>query len=133
MKENKFQTQVKKQLENQGAFVINLHGHMMQRSGLPDLFILHMKWDGFLELKVEENKASILQRTVAAKIELRGTPIYVLRCVELDEYGWGKFDKWYDKRTKYILENFQNEIIKEFYDLKELLSHLVELNKTKGI
>ena len=129
MKESKFQKQVKKQLENQGAFVINLHGHMMQRAGLPDLFVLHRKWDGFLELKVEQNKTSAVQRIVAAKIELRGMPIYVLRCREMNLTDIGLNDEIIG--YKYTLENFEGKNISQFDDLSELLSRLVELSKPK--
>ena len=50
MKERDFQSKVKKQLENQGGFVINIHGHSFQKAGLPDLQVIHRKWKGFLEL-----------------------------------------------------------------------------------
>jgi len=129
MKENRFQQLVKKQLESQGAFIINYHGHLMQRSGLPDLQILHRKFNGFLELKVGKNKCSVLQRIVAAKIILRRTPCYVLRCVEHDINGYGKLFK--NKRIVYQLENFEGKVIKSFCELKDLLSHLISLNSYK--
>lgn len=127
MKENKFQKQVIKQLENQCAFIINLHGHMMQRAGLPDLQIIHKNWKGFLELKCEDYEASALQRAVAAKIELRGTPIYVLRCVE--KSSGALFT--YSEDTKYQLENFSGEVITPFGSLKSLLRILIGLDKPK--
>ena len=139
MKENKFQKRVKKQLENQGAFVINLHGHMMQRAGLPDLFVLHRKWDGFLELKVEQNKTSVIQRIVAAKIELRGMPIYVLRCVERDSWDFvppinlkaNKINTIKVPAYIYTLENFESKSISQFDDLRGLLDTLVKIKQDK--
>ena len=128
MKESKFQKQIKKQLESQAAFVINVHGHGMQMRGLPDLQIIHRKWKGWLELKVEKNEASVLQRMVAAKIELRGAPIYVLRCVERN-----KHDMTLDFKIQFIytLENFQGEIIEEINDLNLLLGVLIKLELDK--
>jgi len=123
MKENKFQNQVKKQLESQAAFIINIHGHRMQKSGLPDLQVLHTRWDGFLELKCEKREASTLQRIVAAKIELRGTPVYVLRCVEKC------VGDVYEVYPEYTLENFEGKVIKTFHNLRKLLDILVELSK----
>jgi len=123
---NGFQSKVIKQLEKQTAFVMNFHGHRMQKSGWPDLQVIHRRWKGFLELKCEKYEASILQRSVAAKIELRRTPVYVLRCVELDGggvYSWCGY--------KYTLENFQGEVIKTFDELRSLLDILVELELNK--
>ena len=51
---NGFQSKVIEQLESQTAFVMNFHGHMMQKSGWPDLEVLHRRWSGFLELKCEK-------------------------------------------------------------------------------
>lgn len=132
MKENKFQSKVKKQLESQAAFIINVHGHGMQMRGLPDLFVIHRDWKGFLELKVEKGKCSAIQRVVAAKIELRMMPIYVLRCVERSEEqpeyeGCLIGINFY----QYTLENFEGKIIKTFDDLSSLLKILIGLKDEK--
>jgi hypothetical protein len=126
--ESYFQNKVKKQLEKDGAFIINLHGHGWQKKGLPDLEIIHRKWDGFLELKVENNKASVIQKAISEKIIKRDRPCYVLRCItKLDVDG--EFVNFY--KFKYTIENFNGEIIIEFKDLKNLLSLLVELTDPK--
>lgn len=127
MKENKFQKSVKKYFENKGAFVINHHGHAMQRSGLPDLQIIHLRWKGWLELKVEKNKASTLQRVVAAKIGLRGMPVYVLRCVETE--GCYYHESLAQKLMIYTLEDFEGGIITEINDLNCLLNTLIGLDE----
>lgn len=130
MKERGFQQQVKKQLQKQAAFIINIHGHGMQIRGLPDLFIIHRKWKGFLELKVGKNKCTVIQRIVAAKIELKNMPIYVLRCVEQEGFcGGNNYGIYY----VYTLENFQNEVIKTFWDIKLLLGFLIEITKNRGV
>ena len=129
MKENKFSKDVVKQLKSQAAFDMNFHGHRMQKSGWPDLQVIHRKWKGFLELKCEKYEASSLQRIIAAKIELRGVPIYVLRCVEVDPTG-GHWDIGHPK-YEFFLENFQGNVIKPFCDLGSLLDVLVGLKNEK--
>lgn len=132
MKENKFQKDVKKQLKSQAAFVINVHGHLMQKAGLPDLLIIHKDWKGWLELKtgaaeLKKNQASPIQRIQAAKIELRNMPVYVLRCVEVSSGA----EFTYSKDVKYTLENFQEQVMQTFYELKELLGVLMDLDLYK--
>lgn len=128
MKENKFQKQVVKQLESQAAFIFNVHGHMIQKSGLPDLLVIHTRWKGWLELKCEKYKASSLQRIKAAMLELREMPVYILRCVEIK---YGDTGKKNCIGCLYTLENFQGDIIKEFADLGLLLDILCELELDK--
>jgi len=103
----------------------------MQKSGLPDLEIIHRRWTGFLELKCEKRKATVLQRNVAKKIKLRGTPAFVLRCVERSvETPQG--NRWLigENLYTYTIENFEKDIyvIKTFNNLCLLLDILVELN-----
>ncbi|KKN75689.1 hypothetical protein LCGC14_0377920 [marine sediment metagenome] len=121
VKENKFQTKLKKILESQCAFIINQHGHMMQRSGIPDLQIIHRRWHGFLELKVGKNKPSDIQKSVAAAIELRGVPVYVLRCVErpIDSGLCG---------YNLTLEDFEGKVIRRCFRLDSLLNILAGLS-----
>lgn len=126
MKERDFQKKVKKQLESQAAFVINVHGHRMQISGLPDLQIIHKDWKGWLELKVEKGEASEIQRIQAAKIELRGMPVYVLRCKEENDVS-----HFGPQGLHYRLENFQGEIIEVIRDLSSLLDVLKKLELDK--
>jgi len=131
---NGFQSKVIEQLESQAAFVINIHGHMMQKAGLPDLQVIHRRWDGFLELKVgpqrlKKNQPSDIQYDIAAKIKARGMPVYVLRCVEVEGFcgGGSKYGIW----CQYMLENFEGKVIKRIDDLRSLLDVLVKLNETK--
>lgn len=129
MKENKFQKKVIEALEAKCAFIINLHGHLMQKSGLPDLEVVHRSWHGFLELKVGDNEASDIQRAVAAKILKRDVPCYVLRCVCLSHFNC------YGLEYKYIpcvIENFNGTVIAEIGKLDKLLTKLVSLEIEKG-
>lgn len=125
MKENKFQTKLKKVLESQCAFVINFHGHLLQRAGLPDLEVIHRRWHGFLELKCGKNKASALQRSVAAAIELRGVPCYVLRCVEQSKDG-------IPSDGDYTIEDFDGKVLWRMFNLGVLLLTLAGLDSHSG-
>ncbi len=122
MKENKFQTKLKKVLESQCAFVINFHGHSLQRNGLPDLEVIHKRWVGFLELKCGKNKPSDLQKSVSAAIELRGVPVFIFRCVE--ELGGAA-----ERGSFYIhtLEDFEGTVVARVKYLDELLDILAGL------
>lgn len=128
MKENKFQTKLKKILESQCAFVINLHGHSLQRSGLPDLEIIHRRWHGFLELKCGKNKASDIQKSVAAAIELRGVPVYVLRCVDWPKNTCNGSAAYYSDEHYYYLEDFEGKVVANVGGLDGLLDILAGLD-----
>lgn len=125
MKENKFQTKLKKVLESQCAFVINFHGHALQRNGLPDLEVIHRRWHGFLELKCGKNKASDLQKSIAAAIELRGVPVYVLRCVEHKIEGI--YTSVIDLPLVYTLEDFEGKVVTRINYLDGLINILADL------
>ena len=125
MKENKFQTKLKKVLESQCAFVINFHGHALQRAGLPDLEIIHKRWHGFLELKMNKNKPSPIQKSVAAAIELRDVPVFVFRCVE--HRVEGMYTSVIDPPLVYTIEDFEGNIIADVGNLDGLLDILVGL------
>ncbi len=126
MRETKFQKAVKEQLESQGAWILNIHGHAMQKAGIPDLHVVHRKWSGYLELKCEKREATELQKEIGRKIIARWYPCYVLRCVETT--SGANFTYSEDTSyTSYTIEEFNGEIILEFADLRELLDHLIEL------
>ncbi len=85
VRENKFQTRLVGMLEKRGAKVLNIHGHMMQKSGWPDLFISHWDFTGWIELKVEEREVKTHQKLVIKDLRLRGTVAFVLRYEHDDE------------------------------------------------
>ena len=83
-----------------GTLVLNLHGHMMQAPGWPDLYVAHWKWAGWLELKTEKDEPTTLQAQVIRDLKRRGVPAFVARLrgateVIEDEcgseliFGWG--------------------------------------------
>lgn len=127
MKESRFQKKVIGILTKQAAFIINMHGHLMQRPGIPDLFVVHRDWTGFLELKVgpgrfKKNRPSDIQKSVAKKINARRVPCYVLRCVDIDT-------EICDLYCNYNIETFDGKLIRKFPDLATLLEILIALEE----
>jgi hypothetical protein len=96
---------------------------MLQRSGVPDLEVIHRRWLGFLELKMNKNGASPKQKSVAAAIELRNVPVFVFRCVAFDNCAGGHWDKY-----EYILEDFERHVVTKVARLDGLLDILAGLD-----
>lgn len=78
MKENNFQRILVKSLRECGTIVFNIHGHAMQVAGIPDLYIAHKIWTGWLELKTGTNKATKLQQQTLKKLYDCGINAYIL-------------------------------------------------------
>lgn len=85
MKENKFQTRLVEMLRSRGAKVLNVHGHMLQQAGWPDLFISHWDFTGWIELKVDDRPASTLQKICVKDLRLRRTKAFFLRYDNSDQ------------------------------------------------
>jgi len=92
MKENEFQRKIVRALESIGAWTLNVHGHRMQKSGVPDLYVAHPKWTGWIELKTNKGKPSDLQVCNIRSLINRGVSAYVVRLYEDTVYCevWGK-------------------------------------------
>jgi hypothetical protein len=58
VKESAFQNKLKNACKDQGAWVFNIWGSIMQKSGVPDLYISHPKFRGWVELKVGTGRPS---------------------------------------------------------------------------
>lgn len=80
--ETKIQGVLKDLIVKGGGWVLNLHGHAMQKSGVPDLFIVSSMWTGFLELKRADNVPSRLQAVQLRRICERGFPAYCMTVFE---------------------------------------------------
>lgn len=78
MKERNFQTLLVKALRDSGAIVFNIHGHAMQVAGIPDLYVAHTIWIGWLELKTGTNKITILQSRALKQLEDRGVDAVII-------------------------------------------------------
>lgn len=99
IKESKLQEIVKKKLEAAGCLVFNIHGHAMQRAGIPDLYIVHRQFRGWVELKTETDLSKIQEKTIhdlirrgdtAFVVRLRGTLIGEWDGLELGTAKWEK-------------------------------------------
>lgn len=80
MKESVFEKRVKECLTKCDAMRLKVHGHMMQDSGWPDLYVCHIKWQGWIELKVEDENLRENQKICIKGIRRRGGNALVVRC-----------------------------------------------------
>ena len=76
---------LKRELEPAGALVVKIHGGPYQKAGLPDLYVAHRSWTGWLEAKHESSKSD-LQRAVMKQLRVRGVEAYFIR--PDDSGGW---------------------------------------------
>lgn len=111
MREKDFQRKLIDFLKQRNAFVFNFIGNVFQ-SGVPDLFVAHRYWSGWLELKTT-SKLTEQQRHNLTELRRRGQNAYVVR---------------YDKET-YILTNPDETWMSRFTTMEELWDYLVVSNK----
>jgi len=78
MSENQFQNILIEHFKNNGGLILNIHGHLMQKSGWPDLYVSHPEWRGWIELKVEGRKLTTLQRIVIKDLIKRETNAFTM-------------------------------------------------------
>jgi hypothetical protein len=79
MNHTQFQKKVTDLLKDKGCWTFNVHGGMMQKSGVPDLLVIGVYWTGFLEFKIGKDKCRKLQEKIITEIKQRRFPVYVLR------------------------------------------------------
>jgi len=70
--EKKFQQSIMKMLKKRDAKVWKIHGHMMQATGMPDLYVADKQWAGWLELKWADGKLKPIQRHQLKELNERG-------------------------------------------------------------
>lgn len=113
MNESSFCKKLMRMLEDRGAVVFKIHGHGMQESGWPDLYVAGLVFTGWIELKVGRRKVTPLQKERMRMLVERGVPAFVLRledgvvciedsCREWDEDG-EKLLEWFSSISKIIL------------------------------
>jgi hypothetical protein len=124
MKETDFQTKLIKQLYSQGAWVFNIHGHRFQKGGVPDLLVIHPRFNGFVELKVEDRKADDSQKKVANDIKKRLFPAFVIRC---REYSSDFTSNIFDAAHEITIEDFYGHVICHPAGLDKMLDCLQDL------
>jgi len=74
--EKKFQQSVMKMLKKRDAKVWKIHGHMMQATGMPDLYVADKQWAGWLELKWAAGKLKPIQRHQLKELNERGVAAF---------------------------------------------------------
>lgn len=84
MLESEFQNKLVHKLIEQGCWVFNVHGSAYQKSGIPDLLVLHKYCKFFVELKCKA-KVEPLQKLTIRQIKATSFPCYVARLSKHDE------------------------------------------------
>lgn len=89
MLERDFQRKITNRFKDLGWETFKIHGHAMQRSGWPDMFVCgHGLGTGvWIELKTDNGTVSTLQQVIITRMRQRGVPVVVLRpsdCVAAD-------------------------------------------------
>ncbi len=79
VKEREFSGQIKAALESAGCWVFNVHGHRMQKAGVPDLYVASRLWTGWIELKIGDGKPSLMQVMQMKDLLRRNVPAFVVR------------------------------------------------------
>jgi hypothetical protein len=77
--ESKFQGKVIKWFESCAAKCFHIHGNVFQQDGIPDLFVAHRVWHGWIELKVDKHQCEPLQRKFIKDLRDRYVSVAVLR------------------------------------------------------
>jgi hypothetical protein len=84
--ETKFKKEVITGLRTHNAIVVCIEGgNVRQRVGLPDTFVAHRLWHGWLEFKSERGKLKEHQRIFLKQMNERGVPAFVLRAPNIVE------------------------------------------------
>jgi len=78
MLESSFQAQIVKFLRQRDALVFNFIGNVYQRD-IPDLYIAHKYWSGWLELKTKNHQVTAGQRHNLTHLRRHNIKAYVVR------------------------------------------------------
>lgn len=85
--ETQLTAQLVKAWREMRAEVLNLHGHMGQAPGWPDVFISHRTWTGWLEFKGSKTPWQPRQREIIKTLG-RTENIWVVRFLEQESSYW---------------------------------------------
>ncbi len=80
--EGRLTERIKDWLKQNGWFHIKHHGSPMSRAGVPDLYVLKNGRHVWMEIKVNANVASALQRKMIDDIRNHGGEAYVVRSLD---------------------------------------------------
>ena len=81
MNESDLKVALRKKLiaEECNALIYSFAGSAYQTTGIPDWYLAHRIWSGWLELKNEDNPYSPHQKTELRRLQSRGVKAYGLR------------------------------------------------------
>lgn len=117
MKEAEFTSITCRAFEKLNAVIIPIVQGKESKPGVPDRFIAHTYWQGFIEFKGHATKIRPIQSIVLRELKKRGVNAFVVRA-GMDEQA--------------ILPSIEDENgvwIADFENTKDLLNKLVELSK----
>ena len=79
MKETTYRKKLCKELRGLGALILPIVGSTNQFAGVPDFYMSHAKWQGFIEMKGEFTTLRAIQIKVMSDLIKTGTSCYVVR------------------------------------------------------
>lgn len=82
MTESQYTQRFTRLLTDRGAMVIPMVAGMRSRPGLPDRYISHWRFRGWIECKHGKNKLSPIQKVTMREMIKRGESISVLRYID---------------------------------------------------
>src|SRR5580765_53190 len=105
MTEAQFTSKICKGLEAMGAFVFAIVGGNMQRPGMPDRYVHHMRWQGFLEFKGEHGTVSQIQKyTINHLNKIVPGSAYIIRAPNIIEDISGDVVGHFDSANDLLLK-----------------------------
>lgn len=63
------------------AIVFKIHGHGWQQPGIPDFFLGHEKYSGWIETKGKDTKLSPAQKVIIAELRRVNVNVYIVRFI----------------------------------------------------
>ena len=79
MNEHGYTKALIKRLRDEGAVVFKIRGGNGQRVGIPDLYVAHHHYHGWIEVKYKSRKTTPAQQQVMRELAATGTPALVVR------------------------------------------------------
>ena len=106
MSESEISQKLCNSLRQLGAVVFKIHGHAMQQPGIPDFYLSHPLWQGWIETKGPMTKLTPLQVTFLRKLRKTGSNVCVLRF--LDSRRWRIEDEDFGIAKYFESKNWQD-------------------------
>ena len=111
-----YQGHVVTALKSVGAEIYKIHGHAMQVAGIPDLYVGHSDWQGWIEMKAEYGKLRGTQKIKLERLEKRRInavvfrgfhQMYVVENCKGEPLITQSFQKWREVTGASLLQDLQ--------------------------